>query len=100
MVVSSDKPEGTYSKPVQTQNRDWYMVYLCGRPMESMGKDYCILGRETALDPITWTADEWPLVNMGKGSSVIQHKPNLPEHPWTIKGVTLEFMQHLKICII
>lgn len=65
-----------HGKPVQTQNGDWYMVYLCGR---MIGDGYSILGRETALDPITWTPDGWPVVNRLKGPSTIQIKPNLPE---------------------
>lgn len=65
-----------HGKPVQTQNGEWYMVYLCGR---MIGAGYSILGRETALDRITWTADGWPLVNNLQGPSVMQVKPNLPE---------------------
>ena len=64
-----------HGKPVCTQNGEWYMVYLCGR---MIGEGYSMLGRETALDPITWTVDGWPLVNMGNGPSVLQKKPNLP----------------------
>ena len=66
-----------HGKPVCTQDGEWYMVYLCGR---MIGDGYSMLGRETALDPITWTADGWPLVNMGNGPSVLQKKPNLPEY--------------------
>lgn len=65
-----------HGKPVCTQNGEWYMVYLCGRQLE--GK-YSILGRETALDPITWTADEWPIVNNLNGPSALQIRPNLPK---------------------
>ena len=61
-----------HGKPVMTQNGDWYMVYLCGRMID--GK-YSMLGRETALDPITWTADEWPIVNRLQGPSCQQKKP-------------------------
>lgn len=64
-----------HGKPVCTQNGEWYMVYLCGR---RIGDGYSILGRETALDPITWTADGWPVVNGLKGPSVLQKRPNLP----------------------
>ena len=64
-----------HGKPVCTQNGQWYMVYLCGR---MIGDGYSILGRETALDPITWTADDWPIVNNLDGPSVLQTKPNLP----------------------
>lgn len=64
-----------HGKPVQTPDGRWYMVYLCGRMLE---EKYSILGRETALDPITWTPDGWPLVNNLKGPSVLQKKP-LPD---------------------
>lgn len=65
-----------HGKPVCTPKGEWYMVYLCGRQLE---KSCTVLGRETALDPITWTADGWPLVNHGRGPSVLQKKPDLPE---------------------
>lgn len=65
-----------HGKPVCTQNGEWYMVYLCGR---MIGEGYSILGRETALDPITWTADGWPIVNNLDGPSVLQKRPDLPE---------------------
>lgn len=64
-----------HGKPVMTQNGQWYMVYLCGRMID--GK-YSILGRETALDPIIWTADGWPIVNGLKGPSNLNLLPDLP----------------------
>lgn len=64
-----------HGKPVCTTEGQWYMVYLCGR---MIGEGYSILGRETALDPIMWTADGWPMVNNLKGPSVLQVKPKLP----------------------
>jgi len=65
-----------HGKPVQTAQGDWYMVYLCGRRLEGQQGDvYSILGRETALDPITWTADGWPIVNGLKGPSCLQKRP-------------------------
>ena len=71
-----------HGKPVCTQNGQWYMVYLCGR---MVGDGYSILGRETALDPITWTADGWPIVNNLDGPSVLQIKPDLPGNEPNIK---------------
>lgn len=65
-----------HGKPICTQNGEWYMVYLCGR---MTGGGYSMLGRETALDPVAWTADGWPIVNGLKGPSVLQKKPDLPE---------------------
>ena len=65
-----------HGKPVQTAEGDWYMVYLCGRKLVGPGGEaYSILGRETALDPIIWTADGWPIVNGLKGPSCLQVKP-------------------------
>ncbi len=69
-----------HGKPVMTQNGEWYMVYLCGRMIDGL---YSMLGRETALDPITWTNDGWPIVNSLKGPSTLQKKPSLPEHCFT-----------------
>lgn len=64
-----------HGKPVETQNGEWYMVYLCNRFLN--GK-YSMLGRETCLDPITWTADGWPIINNHQGASALQKRPNLP----------------------
>ncbi len=57
---------------VDTPDGRWYMVYLCGRVI---GDGYSILGRETAIDPVTWTPDGWPIVNGLKGPSNMQVKP-------------------------
>ena len=73
-----------HGKPVQTAAGDWYMVYLCGRKFVrdmAEGPKICsILGRETALDPVRWTKDGWPIVNGLKGPSVLQRKPDLPAY--------------------
>lgn len=71
-----------HGKPVQTAAGDWYMVYLCGRKLwrdSGEGPAICsMLGRETALDPIRWTEDGWPVVNELNGPSVLQKRPDLP----------------------
>ena len=64
-----------HGKPVQTQNGDWYIVYLCNRLLDGQ---WGMLGRETCLDPITWTADGWPVINNLNGPSSLQKKPALP----------------------
>jgi len=61
-----------HGMPVETQDGRWYMVYLCNR-IGTAG--YGIMGRETALDPITWTSDGWPVVNSLRGPSDRQRKP-------------------------
>lgn len=65
-----------HGKLVQTQNGDWWVTYLCGRPN---GGHYTTIGRETALDPVQWTEDGWFTVNNGKGPSLEQICPVLPQ---------------------
>ncbi len=64
-----------HGKLVETQNGEWYCLYLCGR---RNGGNYTTIGRETALDPVTWTEDGWFLINEGRGPSEKQVFPNLP----------------------
>ena len=65
-----------HGKLVETQNGDWWCVYLCSR---RNGGNYTTLGRETALDPVTWTDDGWFLINGGNGPSLEQTAPALEE---------------------
>ena len=60
-----------HGKLVSTPDGRWYMVYLCGRSVEG----HTVMGRETALDPVVWTADGWPAVNSLKGPSCLQKLP-------------------------
>jgi xylan 1,4-beta-xylosidase len=42
---------------VDTPDGRTWMAYLCGRPLPNRGR--CVLGRETALQPMRWDADDW-----------------------------------------
>lgn len=63
-----------HGKPFSAPDGRWFMLYLCGRDVDGV----TMLGRETALDPLEWTPDGWPIVNRRKGPSCLQKKP-LPE---------------------
>ena len=63
-----------HGKPVMLPDGQWMMVYLVGRSVERR----TVMGRETALDPLTWTADGWPMVNRLRGPSCLQRMP-LPD---------------------
>ena len=65
-----------HAKPVSTPDGRWYFVYLCGRALDGQ---WTMMGRETALDPFTWTADGWPLLNDGRGVSTLNVLPELPQ---------------------
>ena len=45
------------------------MVYLCGRPLSNRGR--CTLGRETAIQPMTWGADGWLRTTDGEGAPTV-----------------------------
>ena len=77
---------------VQAADGDWYLVYLCGRPIVGDGKNtdkymgddikrgYCPLGRETSIAKMAWR-DGWPYVEGGNQPSATI-ETSLPEHKW------------------
>jgi xylan 1,4-beta-xylosidase len=85
---------------VQTQNNEWYLAHLCGRPLERSGPHaalnkpengyaglHCNLGRETALQLLRWRDDDWPEIDAGphqaKNTPRMQvPAPALPAVPW------------------
>ncbi|GAA5210959.1 glycoside hydrolase family 43 protein [Streptomyces thinghirensis] len=48
---------------VETQNGQWYAAHIVARPYSRRGR--CVLGRETALQPVRWSADGWPRIDGG-----------------------------------
>ncbi len=66
---------------VQTQNGDWYGVFLAGRPLTTRGR--CITGRETAIEKFEWREDDWIyLAHGGNEPREEVEAPNLPEFPF------------------
>src|SRR5580765_3620916 len=55
---------------VETQSGETYMVYLCGRPLRNRGR--CTLGRETAIQKMTWGADDWLRTLDGQGVPTVE----------------------------
>lgn len=75
---------------VETQNGEWYMVHLCGRPIPTRGR--CVLGRETAIQKVYWTRDGWLRLESGGNKPQVEvPAPNLPEHPWEPEPVRDDF---------
>lgn len=67
MLSSAGHPELALQKAghgslVETQNGEWYLAHLCGRPVD--GK-HCTLGRETALQKVRWDDDDWLYLQQG-----------------------------------
>jgi len=70
---------------VQTQQGEWYMAHLVGRPLEPPQalRRHCPLGRETALQKIRWSPDGWPRLWHGSNTPALEvEAPALPPHPW------------------
>jgi xylan 1,4-beta-xylosidase len=72
---------------VQTPAGEWYMAHLCGRPNEWLGRSglassseytglHGLLGRETALQKLQWSADGWP--QLADGGPWPAHDVSLP----------------------
>jgi xylan 1,4-beta-xylosidase len=55
---------------VETQGGETYMVYLCGRPLHNRGR--CTLGRETAIQKMTWGTDDWLRTLDGQGIPTVE----------------------------
>jgi xylan 1,4-beta-xylosidase len=86
ILTSRDRPDAPVQRAghadlVETQGGQTYAVYLCGRPIPNRGR--CILGRETAVQPMTWGADGWLRTRDGRASPELEvPAPNLPPHPF------------------
>ena len=86
VLTSSGKPELALQKAghaslVETQEGEWYMPHLCGRPLA--GTKRCNLGRETAIQKVEWREDGWLYLCSGYNHpeeevAPTQHEP----HPW------------------
>ena len=70
-----------HGKLVETQNGEWWVMYLMGRPNKG---HYTTIGRESGLDPVTWLDDGWFIINDRKGPSTTQKAPDLPEKKFEI----------------
>nr|WP_315392706.1 glycoside hydrolase family 43 protein [uncultured Duganella sp.] len=67
-----------HAKLVQTQQGDWWAVFLATRPYPG---NFYNIGRETFLLPVTWK-DGWPtILEQGKPVPYALAKPNLPVQP-------------------
>ncbi|MFV6026657.1 glycoside hydrolase family 43 protein [Streptomyces sp. NPDC056264] len=63
LLTSRHHPEAALQKAghgslVETPGGEWYLAHLAARPLTPRGA--CVLGRETALQRVEWTADGWP----------------------------------------
>ncbi len=74
---------------VETQNGEWYVVHLCGRPKK---EKRCMLGRETSIQKCKWNEDGWlKLEQGGKNPLHEAEAPKLPLHPFPEENLNINF---------
>lgn len=62
---------------VETQEGEWYMTHLCGRPNGNQQR--CMLGRETAIQKLQMTDDDWFILDTESG--LLQENVPAPKLP-------------------
>jgi xylan 1,4-beta-xylosidase len=50
---------------VELPGGDWVLSHLAARPVQTPDGPRCTLGRETAIQAVTWDADGWPRLRQG-----------------------------------
>jgi len=86
MLSSRNRPDAPLQRAghadlVETRTGETYIAYLCGRPLRNRGR--CVLGRETALQPMVWGKDDWLRTTDGQAiPQLTPSAPDLPVHPF------------------
>jgi xylan 1,4-beta-xylosidase len=96
VLTARERPDAALQRAghadlVETPSGETYMVYLCGRPLGNRGR--CTLGRETAIQPMTWGADGWLRTPDGRGLPMIEAPPpaGVPPQPQALAPVREDF---------
>jgi xylan 1,4-beta-xylosidase len=86
LLTSAGDPELPLQKAghgslVEMPDGSWYLAHLCARPLGARRRS--VLGRETALQRVTWTDDGWPrLAGGGNRPRVEVPAPEVAPAPW------------------
>lgn len=95
---------------VETASGEWWLAHLCSRPLrtgagldprspdqsssaKAHAGDRCLLGRETALQRVVWSADGW--LRLASGDVLPEITVDAPvellPHPWPAESETDDF---------
>ncbi|MES2174936.1 MAG: glycoside hydrolase family 43 protein [Pseudomonadota bacterium] len=86
VLTASGNREGPLTRAghgdlVELQDGTPWLAYLCGRPVPEKAR--CVLGRETAIQPMRWDDDGWLRTLSGDAQPMESaHVPDLPPMPW------------------
>ncbi|MEU9406929.1 family 43 glycosylhydrolase [Streptomyces sp. NPDC048281] len=95
LLTSRDDPEWPLQKAghgelVQTPEGDWYLSHLTARPLKTPDGLRCPLGRETAIQAVTWDAEGWPRLRNGDPRPAVTVE--MPRHRRPVRGAGLDSM--------
>lgn len=77
---------------VETQGGEWYLPHLCSRPVKGTRHARCPLGRESALQKVTWGDDGWLRLESGsRYPELTVPAPDLPAQAWPSKPARDDF---------
>ncbi|MFI6254383.1 family 43 glycosylhydrolase [Streptomyces sp. NPDC051016] len=70
LLTSRDDPslplqKAGHGELVQTPEGDWVLSHLTARPLHTPSGPRCTLGRETAIQSVTWDEEGWPRLAQG-----------------------------------
>lgn len=70
LLTSRDDPslplqKAGHAELVQTPGGDWVLSHLTARPVDTPQGPRCTLGRETAVQAVTWDEEGWPRMRHG-----------------------------------
>ena len=95
VLTSRNRPDAELQRAghgdlVETQNGETYLAYLCGRPLPNRGR--CTLGRETAIQKMVWSADNWLYTESHDAFPQAEAvAPALPPHPFAAAPIREDF---------
>ncbi|MFJ8028126.1 family 43 glycosylhydrolase [Streptomyces sp. NPDC096311] len=86
LLTTRDDPEAPLQKAghaelVETPEGEWFLSHLTARPLRTADGPRCTLGRETAIQAVTWDADGWPRLRQGGRHPAVE--VDVPARPGT-----------------
>ncbi len=86
LLTTRDDPEVSLQKAghgelVQTPDGQWLLSHLTARPLHTPQGRRCTLGRETAIQAVTWDAEGWPRLRQGGWHPAVEVDVPTRPHP-------------------
>ncbi|WP_330287773.1 family 43 glycosylhydrolase [Streptomyces sp. NBC_00576] len=70
-----------HAELVETPDGDWILSHLAARPLRTPEGMRCTLGRETAIQALTWDAEGWPRLRQGGHHPAVEVDIDVPTCP-------------------